>query len=356
MLQSMVTYAAENPEKQVLIVVKSSSQSLFQTMLAIESDSLFDSILGAKPIDQTVDLPESTHYLLVEDGGIVRMFVQDETGMVYDVQRKERMQLSWPTINQLATYFNVLEQKHFGQVIDWEEANKAVPRYATFRITDIETGLSFNAQRRAGSDHADVQPLTKADTKIIKQIYDGKWSWKRRAILIHINHQVIAGSMHGMPHGRGALANGFPGHFCVHFKGSTTHTKKKSDLSHQAMIYKAGGMLNQFVKQLPVEDVIALFFIALDQQDLELLDLLYNGEVENYRRLIKQIDVARILQQDEPTIDHTLVYEVLVKYVVKEKGRHEKEKSFVFRLLRDSPTGGWKIDKMPFEQDELSKN
>ena len=42
---------------------------------------------------------------------------------------------------------------------------------------------------------------------------------KRRAIIVLIDeNQIIAASMYGrMPHGAGALQNGFPGHFCVHF-------------------------------------------------------------------------------------------------------------------------------------------
>ena len=61
----------------------------------------------------------------------------------------------------------------------------------------------------------------------MKTIYNGKWSWKRRAILIITHDQLLAASMHGMPHGAGALKNGFPGHFCVHFYGSTTHGFRK---------------------------------------------------------------------------------------------------------------------------------
>ncbi|MDQ7862438.1 hypothetical protein RCO48_19805 [Peribacillus frigoritolerans] len=48
-----------------------------------------------------------------------------------------------------------------------------------------------------------------------------------------INNQMIAASMHGMPHGAGALQNGFSGHFCVHFSGSITHRLKNEDLSHK---------------------------------------------------------------------------------------------------------------------------
>lgn len=61
----------------------------------------------------------------------------------------------------------------------------------------METGLQFQVQRRAGKNHADVQPLTKQDTAVMKQIYQGKWSWKRRAILVRKDDQFLAASMHG---------------------------------------------------------------------------------------------------------------------------------------------------------------
>ena len=60
----------------------------------------------------------------------------------------------------------------------------------------------------------------------MKKIYNDQWSWKRRAIIVLVKDQMIATSMHGMPHGTGALQNDFPGHFCVYFFGSITHRLK----------------------------------------------------------------------------------------------------------------------------------
>ncbi len=39
----------------------------------------------------------------------------------------------------------------------------------------------------------------------MKEIYGGKWSWKRRAIIVIHQDQWIAASMHGMPHGAGVM-------------------------------------------------------------------------------------------------------------------------------------------------------
>lgn len=89
------------------------------------------------------------------------------------------------------------------QMTQWEEVNGILPRYSKFTVVDLETGLKFRVQRRAGSNHADVQPLTPKDTEIMKKIYNGKWSWKRRAIIVISEDGKIAASMHGMPHGGG---------------------------------------------------------------------------------------------------------------------------------------------------------
>ena len=62
------------------------------------------------------------------------------------------------------------------EMLPWEEVNEILPKFSKFEVIDVETGLRFSVQRRAGSKHADVQPLTRKDTKIMKEIYQGKWS------------------------------------------------------------------------------------------------------------------------------------------------------------------------------------
>jgi len=109
-------------------------------------------------------------------------------------------------------------------------------------VTDVRTGISFKVQRRGGSKHADVQPLTAADTAKMKQLY-GQWSWGRRAILVTVNGRTMAASMNGMPHGAGAITgNNFPGHFCIHFLGSRTHGTNSLDPDHQYMVRVAAGI------------------------------------------------------------------------------------------------------------------
>ncbi|QOY38330.1 hypothetical protein AWH56_012825 [Anaerobacillus isosaccharinicus] len=339
---------AQDVERKISFLVKSSSQSLFQSVLTVESDQLIQSLIHSKSLDVVTDLPHSNNYILIEDANGIRTLLVDEIGEIYDLYRKEKLQLSASTAKKIKTYFKVLAGKHFGELTNWEEVDKRIPKYSLFKITDLETGSSFYAQRRAGKSHADVQPLTIHDTRIMKKIFEGEWSWKRRAILVHVNEDTFAASMHGMPHGGGALANGFPGHFCIHFKGSVTHKTKMSDLSHQVMVNKAGGVLNQFVSQLNAKEVTELFFISLNQKDLDLLKLIYSGDVRALQNKVEQIESVRMITKEPmPTINGTLVFELPITYKMKEKDKAEVEKTYVFKVTRDAPTGRWRLHDVP---------
>lgn len=162
-----------------------------------------------------------------------------------------------------------------GEYLSWSEVRIIFPKYARADIIDCETGRQFRVQRRGGSSHADVQPLTAADTKIMKAIY-GKWSWKRRAIVLVLNDgRKVAASMNGMPHGAGAIqGNNFNGHFCLHFRDSKTHASRQTDPAHQVMIWKAAGRFELQMTFLPPEEVIRVFFTLLNQDDWKTARLL----------------------------------------------------------------------------------
>ena len=108
------------------------------------------------------------------------------------------------------------------------------------KVTDVETGISWYEKRTGGTNHADVQPLTAADSASMKRAYGGKWSWERRAIFVTIDGVNYAASMNGMPHGSDSISgNGFDGHHCIHFTNSRTHGSNRRDPDHQAAIQRA---------------------------------------------------------------------------------------------------------------------
>lgn len=122
----------------------------------------------------------------------------------------------------------------------WTVVDAAFPRKTTAMVTDIDTGITFQVYRYGGSNHADIEPVTAADTAKLKQVYGGQWSWNRRAIIVNINGHIFAASMNGMPHGgQDILNNNFEGQFCIHFLNSRTHGTNRVDEAHQAAIRKA---------------------------------------------------------------------------------------------------------------------
>jgi len=157
----------------------------------------------------------------------------------------------------------------YGEFLPWQEVKNIFPKYARATISDFETKKSFQVQKRAGSSHADVQPLTARDTAIMKDIYHGRWSWKRRAVIVTLEDGTrIAASMAGMPHGSGAIrGNRFNGHFCLHFRDSKTHGSGNVDPAHQMMIWKAAGRLDSQLTAMPPGELIKAFFTALNQGD-----------------------------------------------------------------------------------------
>ncbi|NPV91952.1 MAG: hypothetical protein HPY50_14395 [Firmicutes bacterium] len=130
----------------------------------------------------------------------------------------------------------------FGEWLDWDFCNWIFDTGNTATITDIETGKQFKVKRYGGSSHADCEPLTAADTQIMKEIFGGSWSWERRAVVVNVGDRYLAASMNGMPHGDESITgNDFDGQFCVHFLNSKNHNTNQVDAQHQAMVQKAAG-------------------------------------------------------------------------------------------------------------------
>jgi hypothetical protein len=235
------------------------------------------------------------------------------------------------------------------EVLPWDIANQILPNGTTFTVIDVETGLQFRVQRRAGNKHADVQPLTKKDTQIMKKIYNGRWSWDRRSIIALVDDQMIAASMHGMPHGAGAIKNGFPGHFCIHFWGSTTHRSGNMDLAHKLMILKAGGKIDDYLNNIDPYELIHIFSIAVNNRDKQLLELTVakNENQSQLTKIIKDLTYFRITNMSllpMEDINEPILIEVPfeVEFYKRNKGREKKIMHFIIR--RDNLIDRWYID------------
>lgn len=133
-------------------------------------------------------------------------------------------------------------KKYKTETLSWfkDDVTHVIPKGARFTIKDVQTGKTFTAVRWSGYNHIDAEPRTSSDTKTMKSIYGGSWSWRRRPILILYNGHVYAASMNGMPHGTSTISsNNFAGHFCIHFKNSKTHETNRVDAEHQNAVNRA---------------------------------------------------------------------------------------------------------------------
>ncbi|MCH1626798.1 hypothetical protein [Fredinandcohnia quinoae] len=241
-------------------------------------------------------------------------------------------------------------------LLPWDIVNLRIPKYSYFTIIDVETGLRFRVQRRAGSSHADVQPVTNKDTKIMKKIYSGKWSWKRRAIIVQYEDQMIAASMNGMPHGAGALKNGFPGHFCVHFYGSTTHRANNPDHAHLLMQLKARGKLDNYLDKADPYQLIQIIIIALNQEDRTII----NGTIsklENQKKFYKNtskitsITIRNISYLPLEDINELVTLEVPVEVELYKKNIGKEIKQINFILSRGNVLDRWYINDQTLLKD-----
>ncbi|MBA1335703.1 MAG: Spore peptidoglycan hydrolase [Firmicutes bacterium] len=131
----------------------------------------------------------------------------------------------------------------YGELLDWwTEAQYVWPIGVDAKITDFYTGISWNARRTIGSNHADVEPLTAKDTETMKKVWGGSWSWGTRPVIVEVKGRRLAASASAMPHDIQYITNnGFNGHFDVHFLNSTRHKDGAVDEDHQQKIHIAAG-------------------------------------------------------------------------------------------------------------------
>lgn len=135
------------------------------------------------------------------------------------------------------------EQKTgYGELLEWDWASWVFNPGCQATVIDFQTRKSFKVRRLGGSTHADTEPLTAADTAVMKSLFGGKWSWSSRPVLLNVNGRLLAASISGMPHDVDTiLDNNFPGHFCLYFLNSKGHSTNAIDPQHNANVKRAAG-------------------------------------------------------------------------------------------------------------------
>ncbi|MFC5450120.1 hypothetical protein [Paenibacillus aestuarii] len=322
------------------LTVKMSNRSAYKSEATFTDKKLLRALQEAAPGSAYTEplLPDTT--LSYAFKAKEQNFSVTPKGEVIDSFTKRLLNVPSDVQEQLAAQVTALRTQHYGELLPWEQAKDVLPKYSKFTIVDVDSGLSFEGQRRAGSSHADVQPLTKNDSATLKTIYGGEWSWDRRAVLVKLNGRTLAGSMHGMPHGGdGIPGNDFNGHFCIHFLGSVTHGSRSLDPSHQLMVQRAAGLLNEYVSKLSPWALIDVWIIGANQGDPQLLQVATGQEqavhMRSMRRLSKfaERDTSKLLQL-------TTVVDVSA---TPEGSNTTRTRRIRFQLERDSLDARWYI-------------
>ena len=115
------------------------------------------------------------------------------------------------------------------ELIDWSTAKSIIPRNTSLRVTDVRTGISYNVRGWAFGNHMDFDTATQEDTNTKRSIRGGTWSWAARPVWITVGDRTFAAAVNGMPHAGSVTAgNGLSGHFCMHFRGSTSNGSTSS--------------------------------------------------------------------------------------------------------------------------------
>ena len=266
----------------------------------------------------------------------------DDLLNVYNPTTKKMIVLSQQAKDLLTAMWSELKATACAEPLPWVEAQRLLERMETAEVLDIETGNSFMVQRRGGTYHADVQPLTRGDTAIMKEIYGGIWSWDRRAVIINVDGRTIAASMNGMPHGQGALTNNFPGHFCIHFWGSITHASRAKDLGHHLMISKAAGEIWGLAREATPEAQVKNMAAALNQKDWWLTQLfllpISTAELEHMAANVETIEIDEAVLAG-PAND-TCEVQISGEVIYRGGSRAKLTTTVQLRLVE----GVWKVD------------
>lgn len=343
-------------QNTIIITVRSGKHAAFISDLRINSREMNSALIKAKQMPAAVAAyyPDIDIALLTDNTSHFRL---EYSGNLWNETTATRTILPNNISVKLVGLAESLRTHHYGKLISWQQSTQILPNKSIFSVTELESGLTFQVQRRAGSDHADVQPLTKDDTRIMKQIYDGKWSWRRKAVLIHSGDEWIAASMNGMPHGGdGIPENGFSGHFCIHFLGSSTHKSDSPDPAHQMMVHKAAGHVKPYFDSANPLIQAKSFVEVIYHKDMELLlqltEELPKEKLASFIHLMESLVSIRELAppkaigktpSDDSKLGEALTTEIKLPITIHQLNKPRWNGSYTFLFKRESTGSPWRI-------------
>nr|WP_178943804.1 hypothetical protein [Paenibacillus curdlanolyticus] len=320
----------------------------------------------AQPVlypDLEVELSQGVHHAT---------YRLSEDGRLWNAANQQLLELPVKTANTMKALAQTVRGQYYGRKLPWDEVRRLIPNKSIFTVTDLQTGLRFRVQRRAGSDHADVQPVTKADTRIMKQIFNGEWSWNRRAILVRTDMDWIAASMNGMPHGGDGIPdNDFSGHFCIHFYLSTTHKSDTPDLAHQLMVHKASGELQSYLDDADPLLIARSYIEALNHRDRAIVHQITLGMQEDqFNNALTRMDALDSIRDTtnrrrnhsatsggkSNEWNNQLTAEVQLPVAYRMKGGAQHNTMFHFTFNRPSTSAPWRLVRIDTDSSRNVNN
>lgn len=152
-----------------------------------------------------------------------------------------------------------IQKANYGEFLPWEWARWLYNPGCVATIIDVQTGKTFKVRQLGGSNHADSEPLTAADTQTMLSLYQGKWSWATRPVLLQVGTRKLAASIAGMPHDVQTITNNnFNGHFDIYFYNSRSHNTNTIQEDHQRNVLSAAGM-NAAEAEAAVKSIAKLY-------------------------------------------------------------------------------------------------
>lgn len=217
-------------------------QKALNVMGYFESET-FTSLYGDQTIEAVKKLQKASG---LEADGIIG-------SSTFEVFKRYGVLTNNTTSNEVAVVSR--GDQRYGEYLDWfkDVLPMAKAKYGEdYRgkikivIEDYQTGVKINALFSYGHNHMDIEPLTKEDTEKIKKLWNYKYDWTMRPVLVYYMDHVVAASLAGMPHAGSTLDrigdNGMSGVCDLHFKNSRTHATNKIDERHQKQVRIAAGV------------------------------------------------------------------------------------------------------------------
>lgn len=329
---------AKSKEEITVSVSVSPASSFHSTLTFRAQHSFVKQLLRAKTVAAYVNPYWVRPTLVVHN----RHFLYDHDGNLFEKERPLQYMLSANLKQKIEDLVAKVESVHYAKATPWEQVKQTFGRMEYATVIDLETGERFHVQRRAGSRHADVQPLTRTDTQTMKKFIRangagsaGRFSWRSTAFISPPRCTACL-TVRGYRRKRLSRTLLHP------LFGSSTHKRKEPDPSHSLMIQKASGSLAANLIGASAEELVGYFLTALHEQDIHSLRMTTDGFPLPDR--LAQVASIRKTEMVIPSDEKgPLLLEVPVHLTYFTRNNDERKEKWTFVLHRPVPWDRWRV-------------